>query len=95
MDFVKRNYKNSIPRTMKHGDLVIFYERHNSLDHFFLHSGKTLNNKYGTFLHDDIIDKPFGSKIVSRKGSGWFYALEPNPEIWCNALNVRSRLLTT
>ena len=40
---------------MKDGDLVIVYERHDSLDHIYLKKGAIFKNKYGTFPHDDMI----------------------------------------
>jgi len=42
-------------KIMKDGDLVIVYERHDTLDHIYLKKGETFKNKYGTFPHDDII----------------------------------------
>jgi tRNA (adenine57-N1/adenine58-N1)-methyltransferase len=73
---------------MKTGDLVIIYERHDSLDHFYLSAGNILNIKYGHFHHDDFIGKPFGSKILSRTSNGYMYALEPSPELWSLAVHV-------
>ena len=42
-------------KIMKDGDLVIVYERHDTLDHIYLKKGAIFKNKYGTFPHDDII----------------------------------------
>ncbi len=90
MNFAK--YNNLIPklttRIMKSGDLVITYERHDSLDQLYLENGKIFNNKFGSFHHDDFIGKPYGSKITSRLSSGWMYALEPTPELWSSAIHV-------
>jgi tRNA (adenine57-N1/adenine58-N1)-methyltransferase catalytic subunit len=88
MNFGKeRDYTK--PRVMNNGDLVIIYERHDSLDHLYLSSGAIFNNKYGTFYHNDMIGKPFGSKIHSKSSSGWIYVLEPTPELWSSAVHVR------
>ena len=88
MNFIKeRDFTK--PRVMKHGDLVIVYERHDSLDHFYLNAGTIFNNKYGTFPHNDMIGKPFGSKIHSKSSPGYVYILEPTPELWTTALHVR------
>eukprot|EP00596_Hydrurales_sp_CCMP1899_P006836 CAMPEP_0119045494 /NCGR_PEP_ID=MMETSP1177-20130426/40407_1 /TAXON_ID=2985 /ORGANISM="Ochromonas sp, Strain CCMP1899" /LENGTH=393 /DNA_ID=CAMNT_0007017405 /DNA_START=295 /DNA_END=1476 /DNA_ORIENTATION=- len=78
---------------MKHGDLVIVYERHDSLNHVYLSRGTILNNKFGAFYHDDLIGKAFGSKVVSRSTSGWFYALEPSPELWSLAVHTRTQIV--
>ncbi len=90
MDFTKYSHslKPSI-RLMKPGDMVITYERHDSMSHVYLEEGKIFNNKFGCFHHDDFINQPFGSKILSRSTSGWLYALEANPSLWAPAINVR------
>ena len=78
---------------MAEGDLVISYERHDALDHFYLSAGKIFQNKYGHFHHEDMIGKPFGSKIFSRTSRGWIYTLEPSPELWGTALNVSRHIV--
>jgi len=76
-------------RLMKEGDLIITYERHDSMDHLYLSENQIFGNKYGAFHHNDFIGKPFGSKIMSRNSnSKWVYALEPSPELWSAALHV-------
>jgi tRNA (adenine57-N1/adenine58-N1)-methyltransferase len=89
MNFVKSS-KDQKPRLIKHGDLVIIYERHDSLDHLYVHKGKIYSNRFGTFYHDDMINRPFGIKVKSRSTDGWVYILEPNPELWSTALHVRN-----
>jgi tRNA (adenine57-N1/adenine58-N1)-methyltransferase len=75
---------------MQPGDVVFVYVRHDSLDHFFIQANAIFNNKYGTFYHNDMIGKPFGSKINSKSSPGYIYLLEPTPELWSTALHVRS-----
>ncbi|KAJ1438768.1 S-adenosyl-L-methionine-dependent methyltransferase [Ochromonadaceae sp. CCMP2298] len=92
MNFVKeRDFTK--PKLMKHGDLVIVYERHDALDHFYLSDNAIFNNKFGTFHHNDIIGKPFGTKIQSRSTPGWVYMLEPTPELWSNAVHTRTQIV--
>ena len=83
------------PRLMKHGDLVILYERHDALAHVFLNYGSTLHNRFGCFHHVDFMGKPFGSKIKSRTSNGWIYALEPTPELWSSAFNTRTQIVNS
>jgi hypothetical protein len=92
MNFISRTDETG-PRLMKHGDLIIIYERHDSLTHIYLSKGSILNNKFGAFYHDDFIGKPFGSKIVSRNTTGWMYALEPSPELWSLAVHTRTQIV--
>lgn len=93
MNFISRAQSETGPRLMKHADLVIIYERHDSLNHIYLSRGEILNNKFGAFYHDDLIGKPFGSKIVSRNTTGWMYALEPSPELWSLAVHTRTQIV--
>lgn len=93
MNFVIQHQRNlegrPRPRLMQDGDLVIVYERHDCLDHCYLKAGDELQNKFGRFLHNDMIGKPFGTKIQSRnKRGGYVYVLEPTPELWSSALHV-------
>ena len=93
MNFSKSLVGNPSSRKMKEADLVIVYERHDSMDHFYIERGKIFNNKYGAFYHDDFIGKCFGSKIISRCKNGWVYALEPTPELWTQALHSRTQIV--
>lgn len=93
MDFpvhAKRNADGCLrPRLMQAGDLVILYERHDCLDHFYLEAGSSFTNRFGFFPHNDMIGKPFGSRIYSKNiGGGYVYLLEPTPELWGQAMKV-------
>ena len=87
MDFTKSSQFQR-PRLMKPGDLVIVYERHDQLDHIYLKRGKVYDNRFGSFHHDDMIGKPFGSRIKSRHTPGFVHILEPTPELWSSAVHV-------
>lgn len=85
------NFMKPTIRIMNSGDLVILYERHDSMTHIYLEASKIYNNKFGAFNHDDFIGKPYGSKIQSRSAKGgWIYALEASPALWSCALRVCS-----
>jgi hypothetical protein len=92
MDFVK-SVESRRPNVMKAGDLVIVYERHDQLDHIYLRKGKVYDNRFGNFHHDDMIGKPFGSRIKSRSSNGFVYMLQPTPELWSSAVHVSWRLM--
>eukprot|EP01041_Mallomonas_annulata_P007924 gene7924-16215_t len=95
MNFVKipDAVKRSLPRFMNEGDLVVIYERHDSMNHIYLEGGQIFNNKFGAFPHNDFIGKPFGSKIFSRYTPGWLYALEPSPDLWTLAVHSRTQVV--
>lgn len=81
------------PRLIQDGDLVIVYERHDSMDHFYIKAGEIFNNKFGSFYHNDIIGKPYGSRIPSRHTAGWVYVLQPTPELWGSAVHTRTQIV--
>lgn len=95
MDFPVHSQRNSDgclrPRLMQVGDLVIIYERHDSLSYFFLEEGGSITNRFGYFKHEDMIGRPFGSRVYSRNSTGqcgYVYLLEPTPELWGQAMKV-------
>jgi len=53
------------------------------------------SSKYGHFNHNDIIGKPYGSKIKSSYGDteGYVYVLFPTPELWNRTLQHRTEIL--
>lgn len=81
------------PRLIEEGDLLVVYERHDSLDHFYAKAGEIYNNKFGAFHHNDMIGKPYGSRIASRHSSGWVYVLLPTPELWATAVHTRTQIV--
>ncbi|SCU99784.1 LAME_0G05468g1_1 [Lachancea meyersii CBS 8951] len=62
-------------------------------------AGATFNTRYGSFPHDDMIGKPFGSQIAVRtRGSnkfGFIHVLQPTPELWTLSLPHRTQIVYT
>lgn len=50
-----------------------------------------VDNRFGRFKFCDIIGKPFGSKITSKKG--FMYALRPTPTLITQSLPHRTQIL--
>jgi len=78
---------------MQEGDLVILYERHDSMTYLYLDKSKAFQNKFGRFPHSEMIGKEFGSKIKSTSYDGYVYALEPTPDLWSHALDHRTQIV--
>jgi tRNA (adenine57-N1/adenine58-N1)-methyltransferase catalytic subunit len=73
-------------KLMAAGDVVIIYERFDTISYLKLEPYGYLENKYGMFYHNHFIGKAFGTRIYSKTKSGWLYALEPTPELWSLAM---------
>ena len=63
------------------------------LDHVYVRPNEILNNKWGSFHHNDILGKEWGHTWHSRGQKGWVFALAPTPELWARALPHRTQIV--
>ncbi|CAH0553479.1 unnamed protein product [Brassicogethes aeneus] len=85
------------------GDTVVLYLTINQI-YSIQAEPKTTNKKgnlienvfqtpYGALKCEDLIGKPYGSKITLSKG--WGYILQPTPELWTITLPHRTQIIYT
>ncbi|XP_030525983.2 tRNA (adenine(58)-N(1))-methyltransferase catalytic subunit TRMT61A-like [Rhodamnia argentea] len=84
--------KLSFSKLIASGDLVIVYERHETMKAVKVCEGSVFQNRFGMFKHSHWIGLPFGSKVYSNK-SGYVYLLAPSPELWTLVLSHRTQIL--
>ena len=81
-------------RPIAAGDIVIMFERFNVMTALTMTPGSVFQNRFGVFHHDDLIGKPFGCKVHSRRlGGGHMYGLAPTAELWSQALCTRTQIV--
>ncbi|AAS53160.1 AFL214Cp [Eremothecium gossypii ATCC 10895] len=81
------------------GDLVLVWISRGNVKQLRIKSGEVFNTRYGSFAHDDIVGRPYGSQIgVRTKGSnrfGFIHVLQPTPELWTLSLPHRTQIVYT
>ncbi|WVW79848.1 hypothetical protein I302_101818 [Kwoniella bestiolae CBS 10118] len=56
--------------------------------------GEVIHNKYGRYVHDDLIGQKFGTKLHSPPPhAGYVHLLRPTPELWTLSLPHRTQIL--
>ncbi|KAI9159599.1 tRNA (adenine-N(1)-)-methyltransferase catalytic subunit trm61 [Blastocladiella emersonii ATCC 22665] len=79
--------------TIADGDWAILYRGHNDVHPVQIKAGTVLNNRAGSFKHDDFIGKPWGTRFGGHNGQGSIIILHPTPELWTLSLPHRTQIL--
>ena len=77
----------------KYGEVILIYENRDTIKCITLEKGKVHHNKFGAFKHEDIVGKPYGSKIVSEKSKGFIVAIRFVPYLWDRSINRLTQIL--
>ncbi|CAE7257681.1 Trmt61a, partial [Symbiodinium microadriaticum] len=81
------------PEGTREGDFVILWGSYTQVFGVVLKHGDITNNRFGNFHHDEIIGRPFGSKVRARKGGLWLALLRPTPEFITQSLTHRTQIV--
>ncbi|GKT23401.1 tRNA (1-methyladenosine) methyltransferase catalytic subunit Gcd14 like protein [Aduncisulcus paluster] len=77
----------------KEGMSVILYVNPRMMFEITLKEGDCFTAQYGAFRHNDIIGKPYGSKVLSQNKKGFMILLPYFSELWSSCLETRTQII--
>jgi tRNA (adenine57-N1/adenine58-N1)-methyltransferase catalytic subunit len=80
-------------KRVKYGDLILLYENRDSIKYFTLEQGKFFQNRHGSFKHDDMYGKIYGSKIKATRGDGYVTIFDFISHLWERSMNRMTQIL--
>ncbi|BEJ11218.1 hypothetical protein CspHIS471_0106400 [Cutaneotrichosporon sp. HIS471] len=81
-------------QAIQEGDIVIIFMSRDNMTAITVTKGQTFHNKFGKYVHDEMIGIKFGSKMHSPPPqSGYIHLLRPTPELWTLSLPHRTQIL--
>ncbi|ODV89310.1 hypothetical protein CANCADRAFT_32610 [Tortispora caseinolytica NRRL Y-17796] len=84
-----------LPNVISEGDLVMVRLGKSQFKPVTMQSGETLHTRYGSYPHNDMIGKPYGSQIPAMGDKGFVHVLAPTPELWTLSLPHRTQIVYT
>ncbi|AET39982.1 tRNA 1-methyladenosine methyltransferase subunit GCD14 Ecym_5213 [Eremothecium cymbalariae DBVPG len=92
------NY-NEYKDVIEDGDVVLIWVSRDNVKPIKISSGGVFNTRYGSFKHDEMIGKEYGSQIAVRTKSskrfGFIHVLQATPELWTQSLPHRTQIVYT
>eukprot|EP00752_Nemacystus_decipiens_P006808 g6111.t1 len=85
--------EGSFAPLIRDGDMVVFFEGREPIGFDRMKAKTIWQCRHGAFHHDEIIGKPFGSRVFSRTTKGFLYALSPTPELWSHVVPNRTQIV--
>ncbi len=73
---------NNFGKKTSFGDLVLLYESRDSIKFLILEKGKVYSNHLGHYKHDDMVNKPFGSRMYNVKKDKYFILILFMSNLW-------------
>ncbi|CAM9579688.1 unnamed protein product [Ectocarpus sp. 8 AP-2014] len=78
---------------IRNGDMVVFFEGREPIGFDRMKAKTIWQCRHGAFHHNEIVGKPFGSRVFSRTTKGYVYALSPTPELWSHVVPNRTQIV--
>ena len=86
--------------SVQEGDFVVLFGNYENIYLIFSATrGQIVNNRYGSFHHDDIIGVEYGRKVEARtkqaNAKGFLHVCKPTPELLTASLMHRTQIIYT
>lgn len=81
--------------TISEGDLVLAFLGRDAIKPIVISREETLNTRFGSFPHAQMIGLRYGTQMASMKGYGFIHLLQPSAELWTLSLPHRTQIVYT
>lgn len=81
--------------TIGEGDLVLAFLGRDAIKPIVINKEETLNTRFGSFPHAQMIGLKYGTQMASIKGYGFIHLLQPSAELWTLSLPHRTQIVYT